>query len=275
MTNKQFSKKILNVLSIFTILLASSCLTTSVDFIPLTYTGDKLLYPAVYSGVSKSISGAYFNTCDIYNNHFVVKNIEALDGLNKRKFDLDISLVNGSIEYDIINGQLYNNDTHSWSENNSYLFFSKNNFYSRINSQIEQIMYTEGLYNSAKVTAVSDPLFLYSILDSMNDLRVSDFVENGISDQKYKITGTVSNVEESGKNIDGTVYLYRVQITQDIDDIFKASGSSLRTASRLTYFYYTNEKSFISYNKGSEITVNAKIQKISERNIAGYILTAL
>lgn len=272
MTKNKIKKRILLTICISTMFL-TSCLTTSGPFVPLSYSGEKLLYPAVYNGISKSISGAYFDTCDIYNNKFVIEGIQAMDGLNKRMFDLQITLVDGILNYDILNAKLFNEKSKSWEENNVFLFFSKNNFFSKINAGVEEVMLNDEMYNEAKNRSLSDIVFLYSTVDNMNDINLKSFVSEELSSRSYPLTGTVFNVENSNENIDGVEYAYKVVFTQNIDKLLDSSSRLSVVNRTIMYIYYTNDESVSKYNKDSDISLQGNIKDITNRQLNDFVFT--
>ena len=95
-----------------------------------------------------------------------------MDGLNKRMFDLQITLVDGILNYDILNAKLFNEKSKSWEENNVFLFFSKNNFFSKINAGVEEVMLNDEMYNEAKNRKLKS-ILLYLALIALCMLKSS------------------------------------------------------------------------------------------------------
>lgn len=266
-------KKICLRLSLLTFfaLVSFSC-ATAPQYVPVTYSGDKLIYPAVREAVKTVIADAQFDNVDIFANKFLVKNIGAMDGINQRRFDLEITATNGSVNYELKNVKLYMTESQKWEDNSSFLFFNPNTLYTKFNNIISPILSDDVKYESSKKAALSDIVFLYFSLKDMNSISIKDFLTTELSTIAFDVTGEVFEVEEKVKVIDEVEYKYRVHFSQNITKELNKDLTIDLFSNTITYFMYTNDSAVARYNKGLDISTKIKVVNANRSTLGGFVM---
>jgi len=256
------------VLSALVFGLLSSCATTPKQ--PLVYSQyppEKEIFPAIYEVMNQELPALRFDDIDFYNDYYIVKDIKVYDGLVERKFDLEISRKGTDLIIKNINNFMYVEKTKTFEPNSAFLFYDMKGKIHDIHERMVAIATDEEKYNSARIKALNDIVYLYVIMQDMTSLAFNDFIKTYLSDLIINIGGGVSDVKEVKNTIDGKEYKYLVTLSLKVDD------SSIWTLSERYYFYlYSNNVDLIRLSKASAYKTRGRIFK-AEKGIVGDSVT--
>jgi len=231
------------------------------------------LYPAVYGTFSQLYPNARYLNIDFYNNSYTLTGITGMALTTPLSYDMTIRLTpNGELDISYSNLYMKDSKTGRWGKSEAFGMYDYNKAVSTITEKMLAIANDKEEFERQEKAAMADIKFIFTIMKDFTGLAFGEFIEKYAKGSVFNISGPISDVKESGKEINGTTYKYLVTLTQKLSN----ENSDYYSSSLLSdYVYcrlYTNEDSVIRLSKTSVLTVKGTLIGASQGGIVGASL---
>jgi hypothetical protein len=233
----------------------TGCASLSTPIERMQYPSDVRFYPAVYGVVKEYLPKAKYLDIDFYNNIYKITNIQVYDLLTTKKFDIVIKLMPDGIDITYENIYDYDDINYRWQESHGFTMYDFNKLASRISTKMVDIANDPSLYEENEKAAMADIYFIYAVVKNMTDIAFKDFINEYAKNSIFNIEGSISDVEEVNKEIDGKVYKYAVSVTMSLAE--NDSYSNSFNDDKIYCDLYTNKTEVIRLTKSSVYSVKA------------------
>jgi hypothetical protein len=231
------------------------------------------LYPAVYGTFSQLYPNARYLDINFYNNSYTLTGITGLALTTPISYDMTVRLTPTG-EIDISYANIYQKDTSTgrWGKAEAFGLYNYNKAVSDITEKMLAIANDQAEFGRQEKAAMADIKFIFAVMKDFTGLAFGEFIEKYAKGSVFNISGPISDVKESGREIDGTTYKYLVTLTEKLS----GENSDYYFSSLLSdYVYcrlYTNEDSVIRLSKTSVLTVKGSLIGASQGGVVGASL---
>lgn len=268
-------KKNVKLIAAFMLLAAvlAGCASMQVELAPqYVYDGSKDLYPAICDVVMREnnkFKDAEFESIDIVNNTYVIKNVQHADGLNLVKFTLTVQLAaDGTLKYSLSDCYTKPAGSGAWSYTSKFSsLFDFRPVENVFNTYLPECMNDEQAYNDTKKALFSNPYFITSNMDRMTSVQKEAFAEK-ISDTQLTFTFPVNEVSINSSKLYPD---YKYKITAfDEDHMDLTSITNMLNM----FVLYTNDEVLGNASKGQRIEFSGYLVAYPDGfNSMSYVMT--
>jgi len=255
----------------------TSCLTTTTQVQPEKrfYPAETELYPAIYGAIAATFPNASFTQIDFYNNRYTIsgitgetKNPSGEFGIGALEtwyigYDLNITLLpSGEIVPSYDNIYVFKLDSTGQNVSTSQRMnnFGKYDYakdVNRITALMLEIANDSSLFEKSKKLAMNDIRFVYTIVKKFSTVAFNDFINNYAKGSVFNVKGTVYEIGEANRQINGKLYKYVITIVRGVASDRMSSGFYPQPLTDYIYCrYYTNDNTVIKLNKSDSCTIN-------------------
>lgn len=252
----------------FVLILGACATTPKVPRVPVTYTGNKLIFPAVHAAFVGFFQSSQITEADLYSQRFVSPQFVFVDLVSWRRAKVEVTLSAGTINYRLIDMQLQDRRTQLWMDNSALLATDPDaEIYAKLDDLIRPILSSPEAYERAATAALNDPYFSLMITKPLNDVLLNEFTQAYVLNRILTVTAEVREVKEEPTTINGVSYKYLVEGNDDLNR--SPSSPIFRETSRsfVFYKYHTNNAQLTSFTRGSKVSLQAKVARLSRGGI--------
>lgn len=251
MSKKRFFCAIILVIAL---LVLGSCVSAPVA--KQAYPGGVEMYPAVYGTFSELYPNARYLDIDFYNNKYVLTGITGYALTTPVSYDMIVQLTSAG-EIDISYGDIWMMDpkTRRWSRSEAFGFYNFNAAAVAIAAKMAEIANDAATLERHEKAAMADLKFIHTILNNFTGLAFNDFINKYAKGSIFNINGTVSDVKEANRTIDGTTYSYSVTLTQKLREEREDAFISSLLSESIYCTFYTNQDDVIRLSKTAVLSV--------------------
>lgn len=223
-------------------------------YMPLTYSGEKPIFPAIYKVITDR--QLIFRDVNLLKNRYVTSYIYKNDLLVKIRFLVKLYQQDNQIQATITNLESRNSETQIWEKRYSTLTFNGNAFRNELLDEIRHVLHSPVDYANAKNAALTDFRFNMQVMDSMTEVAVKAWIENGLIDRVFSWELPLQEFRETDPQLSISK---KYQYEADFSVSEKQSLLGFPLGGQISISLYTNSDRFAAMNKGDIVKVQGKL----------------
>jgi len=254
---------------IVALLVLGSCVSAPVA--KQAYPTGTELFPAVYGAFSELYPKAKFLDIDFYNNKYVLTGITGFALTTPISYDMIVRL-SGSGEIDISYSDIWMMDANRhWSKSEAFGFYNFNNAAGTVAARMTAIANDPATLDRYTKAAMADIKFVYSIMKNFTGLAFNDFINKYAKGSVFSISGTVSDVKEANREVNGTKYKYVITLSQKLSEQSSDFYYSSLLSDYVYCTFYTNQDDVIRLSRTAVLSVNGILTGASQGSLGSSV----
>lgn len=221
------------------------------------------MYPAIYGTFSELYPNARYLEIDFYDNKYTITGITGYSLTTLVSHDMIVQLTQTG-EIDISYANIYMNDGKGWSKSEAFGFYNYGKAVSDVSEKMVAIANDPAEFQRYEKAAMADLKFVYIIMNKFTGLAFQDFIDKYAKGSVFNINGKISDVKESGKEINTTTYKYVVSLTENVSDKNDKFFYSSSLSDSVYCRFYTNRDDVIRLSKTAVLPVKGTLVSASQ-----------